>query len=88
MDGQDRGVELFSSAPDRLKRRIIEIQNVDATGMRICVHMRANLRATHSQVAHASFQFARCEIRVLHWNSSQAREMFWMITKDGGNVIV
>src|SRR5207247_2333042 len=32
---KDRCVQFFSGAPHRLKRRILEIQSVDATGMRV-----------------------------------------------------
>src|SRR6266581_1381972 len=41
---KDRCVQFFSGAPDRLKRRIIKIQSVDATGMRIRIDVRADLR--------------------------------------------
>src|SRR6476620_12502476 len=55
---KDRSVQFFSGAPHRLKRRIIEIQRVDATGMGICIDMRSNLRAAQAQFVDASFQFA------------------------------
>src|SRR5205823_15002997 len=73
---KDRGVQIFRGAPDRLKRCIIEIQRVDAAGMRICIHVRADLRTAQAQFSDASFQFASREIRVLHWNGRQSREWF------------
>src|SRR6266571_6644149 len=85
---KDRGVQFFSGAPHRLKRRIIEIQSIDATGMRICIDMRSDLRAAQPQFSDASFQFASCEIRVLHWNRREAREPFGMLPNDPGDVVV
>src|SRR5438552_8993898 len=85
---KDRGVQFFSGAPHRLKKRIIEIQRVDAAGMRICIDMRSDLRAAQPQFSDASLQFACCEIRVLHWNRRQACESLWMIANDPGDVVV
>src|SRR6266567_5162261 len=71
---KDRCVQFFSGAPDRLKRRIIEIQSVDATGMRVRIDMRSDLRTAHSQLTNASFQLACGEVGILHWNGRKARE--------------
>src|SRR5947209_8754856 len=42
---KDRCVQFLRGAPDRLKRRVIEIQWVYATEMRVWIHVRADLRA-------------------------------------------
>src|SRR6516165_9410916 len=52
---KDRRIQFFRGAPDRLERRIIEIQSVDAAGMRIRIDVRADLRAAQAQFADASF---------------------------------
>jgi len=52
---EDGSVELFRRAPNGLKRRIIEIQSIEASGVRICIHVRANLCATQSQLTNAAF---------------------------------
>src|SRR6266568_1125881 len=85
---KDRCVQFFSGAPHRLKRRIIEIQSVDATGMRVRIDMRSDLRTAHSQLTNASFQLACGEVGILHWNGRKARESLWMITDDPGHVVV
>ena len=85
---KDRCVQFFSGAPHRLKRRIIEIQSVDATGMRVRIDMRSDLRTAHSQLTNASFQLACGEFGILHWNGRKARESLWMITDDPGHVVV
>src|SRR5438477_6498898 len=51
---EDGSVELFRRAPNRLKRRIIEIQSIDASGVRICVHVRTDLCAAQSQLANTT----------------------------------
>src|SRR5207253_11470056 len=85
---KDRCVQFFSGAPHRLKRRIIEIQRVDPTRMRICIDMRSDLSAAQTQFVDASFQFASREIWVLHRNGREARESLWMIANDPGDVVV
>src|SRR5262245_24651541 len=42
---KDRGIEFFSSAPDRLKRRIIEVQSIYASEIRIRINVRSDLSA-------------------------------------------
>src|SRR5437762_9598193 len=56
--------------------------------MRIRIHMRADLRAAQAEFAHASFEFACCEIWILHWNCRQACKSLWMVTNDRGDVVV
>ena len=85
---KDRGVQFLSGAPHRLQRRVVEIQNIDATRMGIRIHMCADLRATHSQVPHASFQFDCGQIGILHGNGRKSREPLWMIANDLGDVVV
>src|SRR5436309_12644302 len=85
---KDSGVELFCRAPNRLKRGIIKIQRVDASGMRICIHMRADLSPAQPQFTHASFEFACCEVRILHWNRRQTRESFRMSTNGFRDVVI
>ncbi len=85
---EDGSVELFRRAPDGLKRSIIEIQGVDPAGVRICVHVRADLRAAQSQFADATFQFLRRQIRILQRDRRQAGESLRMVAHDFGDVIV
>src|SRR5437870_4211948 len=85
---KDRGVQFFSGAPHWLKRRIIEIQSVDATGMRICIDMRSDLRAAQPQFSDAALQFACCESRILHWKGREARESLWVVANDPADVVV
>ena len=56
--------------------------------MRVCVHVRADLRAAQPEFPDAAFEFACRKIGILHWNRSQAAEMFRMIANDSGDVIV
>ena len=85
---KDGGIHVFSGAPDRLKRCIIEVQSIDASEVRICIHVRADLCPAQAEFADAALQFACREIGILHWNSPQACETRWVIANDFGNVIV
>src|SRR5206468_8550402 len=85
---EDGSVELLRRAPDRLKRSIIEIQSVDASGVRICVHVRANLCAAQSQLANAPFQLLSRKIRVLKRDRRQTGEAFGVVAHYAGDVII
>ena len=80
--------ELFGRAPDGLERRIVQIDTVDASGMRVRVHVRADLRAAQAQLANATLQFARRKIRILHRNRGKTRESLRMFAHDLADVIV
>ena len=71
----------WSDALSRFKR-------VDASGVRVCVDMRADLRPAQAQLTDAAFQLARRQIRILHRDRRQARESLRMIAHDFGDVIV
>src|SRR4029077_19382787 len=85
---KDRSVEFFCRTPNRLKRSIIEVQRIDASRVRIRVHMRADLCAAQSQLADTSFQFACCKIRILHWNRRQPSESLRVFTNNLRNVVI
>ena len=85
---EDRPAKLLGHTPDRLQRRIVQIQSVDATGVRVRVHVRANLRAAQSQFTDTSFEFGRGQIGILQRNRRQPGESFGMSTNYFGNVIV
>src|SRR5215831_16212256 len=82
------GVDFFSSAPDRLQRCVVEVQRINASEMRICIHVRSDLRAAQPEFPDAALEFACGKIGVLHRNSGQACETCWVIANDFGNVIV
>src|SRR5262245_34812952 len=52
---EDGGSELFSSTPDRLKRRVIQVQTVESARMPVGVNMGSNLRAVQTKFMHAPF---------------------------------
>ena len=85
---ENGGIEFFSGAPDRLKRCVIEVQSIYASEMRVCIHVRSDLRATQPEFPDTTFQLACSEIRVLHWNSSKTGEARRMIANDFGDVVV
>src|SRR4029077_17387130 len=82
---KNRGLQFFGGVPNRLKRCIIEVQSIHASEIRIRVHVRPNLRTAKAEFADAAFQFACCQIGILHWNSSEASETRRMIAHDFGN---
>ncbi len=82
------GVQFLSRAPDGLERCVVQIQNVDTTGVWVRVDVRTDLRAAQSQFANTTFQLARRQIGILHRNRRQARESLRMIAHDFGDVIV
>src|SRR5438045_8461215 len=81
-------VESLGGAPDRLKRGIVEIQRIDSPGMRVWIHVRADLCAAQAQLTDASFQFACSQIPILHWDCRQACASLRMITNIPGTVVV
>src|SRR6478736_459267 len=83
---KNRGIELLSSAPDRLKRCVIEVQSIYAPEMQIRIHVRSDLRAAQPELPDAAFQVGRREIRILHWNSSKTGETRRMIANHFGYV--
>ena len=85
---KDRRIEFFGGAPDRLKRCVIEVQSIYASEMRICVHVRSNLRAAQPEFPDAAFQFACRDVGVLYWNGSKAGEARRMIANHFGDVVV
>ena len=85
---EDGSVELFRRAPNRLKRRVIEIQSVDSSRMPVCIHVRANLCATQSQLANATFQLLSREIGILKRDRRQPSESFWVVPDHLGDVII
>src|SRR2546427_5919808 len=85
---EDGSVELLRHAPDRLKRSIIEIQSVDASGVRICVDVRANLCPAQSQLTNATFQLFSRQIRILKRDRRQASESFPVVPDYAGDVII
>ena len=85
---EDGRAELLRGAPDRLQGRVVQVQSIDATEMRIGVDMRADLRATQSQLADTAFQFAGGQIRILQRNRCQAGESRRIIPDDFCDVIV
>src|SRR5262245_65409866 len=85
---KDRGIELFSGAPDRLKRCVIEIQSIYAPKIRICIHVRADLCGAEPELPDAAFQFGRGELRILHWNGCKAGGGRRMMPKSLRDVVV
>src|SRR5207248_1875189 len=51
---KDRRTELFGRAPDRLERRVVQIQGIDASRMWVCVDVGSDLRPAQAQLTHAS----------------------------------
>ena len=85
---ENRRAQLFRGTPHRLKRGIIQIQNIHATGVLVRVDMRSDLCAAQAQVADATFQLTRGPVRVLQGKGGQADKAFRMFANDFGDVVV
>src|SRR6266566_3970493 len=85
---EDRRPKLLCRAPDGLERRIVQIQGVDATGVRIRIDVGADLYTAQPQLTNAALQFARREIGILQRDRPQARESLRVISDDSSDVII
>src|SRR5215471_5367111 len=85
---KDSSIEFFGSAPDRLKRGVIEVQSIYPSEIWIRINVRSDLSATQAKFADAALQFRCGEVGILHWNSSKTGEARWMIATHFGDVVV
>ena len=85
---EEGGAGLLGRAPDWLERRVVQVQNVEATRVWIGIDMCADLRAAQSEFVEAALEFASRQIGVLHRDCRKAHEPFRMFAHNLRDVIV
>src|SRR5436190_16497242 len=85
---KNSGIKLLGRAPNRLKRRIVEIQGLEPSRMLIGIDVGTDFRAKQAQFTNTTFELVRRQIRILQWNRRQPNEPFWVVANHIGNVIV